>query len=421
MADDQSSKRMKTTSGSSGEEVSSDDVRNEALESEIHALRYENARVCKENARLREQLQQLQGNHEALPVSTLAVHVVDLSRLDTSLITQVASFVGISRELLNLALTCKSFGWQQPLSGLDWSLAEEVARQAVSSGQNDVKDVRILLQHYVRGETTWLSILHESEHPKLKFELMGRGNVHFSGDRTLVCGTSDVIPGAAIANNYIMESGIHFAEFAIDHGYPNIGIVRPMPNLDPDRFANQGFSFFRRAFYDDFLAARTDEWGDDNVHACEYYVGNGGVIWTDWEGGGDDEEIEWVGMEDCKTGDTVGMMLNLNEGTLTVYKNSRRLGVMKDGLSGSYCWYVGVLGGSRVTIIRSGVRIDLNAEVLKVFRDLRSESGINVNDVISRLSQKGFYEEEIRSSIFYFTAAGQIYTTIDEDHYQYAE
>ena len=388
MADDQSSKRMKTTSGSSGEEVSSDDVRNEALESEIHALRYENARVCKENDRLREQLQQLQGNHEALPVSTLAVHVVDLSRLDPSLITQVASFVGISRELLNLALTCKSFGWQQPLSGLDWSLAEEVARQAVSSGQNDVKDVRILLQHYVRGETTWLSILHESEHPKLKFELMGRGNVHFSGDRTLVCGTN-VIPGAAIANNYIMESGIHFAEFAIDHGYPNIGIVRPMPNLDPDRFANQGFSFFHRALYDDFLAARTDEWGGSNVHVCQYNSLFGRTFWTNW---GDESEhgVEWVGMEDCKTGDTVGMMLNLNEGTLTVYKNSRRLGVMKDGLSGSYCWYVGVLGGSRVTIIRSGVRIDLNAEVLKVFRDLRSESGINVNDVISRLSQKGF-------------------------------
>ena len=112
MNDDQGNKRIKTASGASGEDTS-DDVR-------IDALRSENARVRQENARLRKQLQ---GNHEVLPVSTLTV--VDLSRIDTSLITQISSFVGSSLELLNLALTCKSFGWQQPLSGLDWSLAEE--------------------------------------------------------------------------------------------------------------------------------------------------------------------------------------------------------------------------------------------------------------------------------------------------------
>ena len=50
------------------------------------------------------------------------------------------------------------------------------------------------------------------------------------------------------------------------------------------------------------------------------------------------------------TGDTVGMLLNLDEGTLIVYKNNRRLGVMKDGLSGSYCWYVTVDGIDKVAI-----------------------------------------------------------------------
>ena len=125
MTGDQGNKRLKTASGASGVDTgegedTSDDVRIDALKSETHALRSENARVRQENARLRKQLQ---GNHEVLPVSTLTV--VDLSRIDTSLITQISSFVGSSLELLNLALTCKSFGWQQPLSGLDWSLAEE--------------------------------------------------------------------------------------------------------------------------------------------------------------------------------------------------------------------------------------------------------------------------------------------------------
>ena len=45
-------------------------------------------------------------------------------------------------------------------------------------------------------------------------------------------------------------------------------------------------------------------------------------------------------MEDFSDGDTIGMLLNLDKGTLTVYRNGHRLGVMKDGLSGPYCWYV---------------------------------------------------------------------------------
>ena len=227
---------------------------------------------------------------------------------------------------------------QQPGSGLDWSIAEEVARQAAKSRRIDIEGARITLPHYARGRTTWLSVLHESEHPKLKFDkLLGSKIVHLDNDTTSVYGTDD-IAGTATASYYTMESGIHFAKFAIC-GHPRIGISRPMPNLDPDRFANQCFSFFSGALYDDFLATRSDEWGSGNVHACEYGCRDGRMISTDW-GGGEEHREEWEGMGYCKTGDTIGMLLNLDVGTLTVYKNDRRLGVMKDGLSGSYCWYV---------------------------------------------------------------------------------
>ena len=52
----------------------------------------------------------------------------------------------------------------------------------------------------------------------------------------------------------------------------------------------------------------------------------------------------------CDDGDTIGMLLNLDEGTLTVYKNNRRLGVLKDGLSGSYCWCATVWEGDTVAV-----------------------------------------------------------------------
>ena len=247
-------------------------------------------------------------------------------------VTHILSFLGTSFELFNLALTCKSFGWQQPASGLDWSLAEEVARQVVCSGRNTV-GARVTLS---RGTRTWLSILRETEHP-LKFDtLLGRGIEHANERRTFI--HTDYGICTAVASNYVMESGVHYAELSIT-GKNYIGIVRPMPNLDPARYANDGFSFFKRSLFDDFLAARTDEWGAGNVHVCYYSLYNGTMGWTNWAG---EEQLGavWEGRgERCRTGATVGMLLNLDDGTLTVYKNNRRLGVMKDGLSGSYCWY----------------------------------------------------------------------------------
>ena len=51
----------------------------------------------------------------------------------------------------------------------------------------------------------------------------------------------------------------------------------------------------------------------------------------------------------------IGMLLDLDEGTLSVYKNGRKLGVMKRGLAGHYCWVVAFLPGRQVTIKRGPV------------------------------------------------------------------
>ncbi|EJK60047.1 hypothetical protein THAOC_19668 [Thalassiosira oceanica] len=338
MADDRSSKRPRTTSGASEESASGDESETHALRSEVARLREQLLRSDAEVARLRQQLQRLQGGHEALPVVVLASSV-DLSRLDTSLATHIVSFLGTSLELRNLALTCKAFGWQQPATGLDLSLAEEVARQVVCSGRNDIEGARITLSPYVRGTTTWLSILRESEDP-LKFDtLLGRGIEHINerGTSVRTCGTV-----TAVASNYVMKSGIHYAEFQITDGFPRIGIVRPMPNLDLGR-PIVNVNFFFSSLCDDFLAARTVEWGNGNVHACEYDCVDGGTRWISWDSPFPRWEL-WDGRDGCDAGDAVGMLLNLNEGTLAVYNNSRRLGVMKDGLLGSYCWCASSVG-----------------------------------------------------------------------------
>ncbi|EJK60718.1 hypothetical protein THAOC_18878, partial [Thalassiosira oceanica] len=365
MTDEQSNKRLKTTGAPGAGRRNMNDTRNDALESEIGALKSEVARLRqqlqRQNALLRPLLLsqrlrplRLKENHETLPVTVSTLTTVNLSDIDTSLVAHVASFVGTSRELLNLALTCKAFGWClgwcQHESEM-WSLAEEVARRAVTTLQNS-KSVKLILPEYVRGTRTWLSILHESDRP-LKFNtLLGCHIAHSSGDRTSVRGTTERgHSGSAIASGFVMISGLHYAEFEI-RGCPYIGIVRPMPNLDLQRLARrEDFHFFDMEVFDNCLAARgVRKFGVGIVHACEYCCEDGYSSWTDWD---DKQDImNWDGMEYCRTGDTVGMLLDLGVGILTIYKNSRRLGVMKDGLSGPYCWYASLTRNSAVSIKR---------------------------------------------------------------------
>ena len=65
--------------------------------------------------------------------------------------------------------------------------------------------------------------------------------------------------------------------------------------------------------------------------------------------------VEWNGMEGFYGSCNIGMLLDLDEGTLSVYKNGRKLGVMKRGLAGHYCWVVSLLEGTQISIKRRPV------------------------------------------------------------------
>ena len=353
MADNHREKRQRTASEAGRGSASDDD---DALESENHALRSEDGRPRSEVADHRERLLHFEGDRDA------QASAVDLSRFDTSLVAQIACFVGNSFELLKLSLTCKAFGWRQPSSGMDWSLIEEVARRAVTSALESNQDARITLsRRYARGTTSWLSVLNEYEHP-LKFDILLGGSIAYD---PCACGERDVVimlgedESSAVASGYVMKSGIHYAEFDFYRGIiigidVIIGIVRPLSNLDVSEFADSEFSFFDEEMYGEFLAARTIEWGNGDVHACSCSASRG-MIWTNWADRTEESEhCYWEGMEcldDFINPVVFGMLLNLDEGTLTVYVGGHRVGVMKRGLSGSYCWYATLFDeGNKVEI-----------------------------------------------------------------------
>ena len=51
-------------------------------------------------------------------------------------------------------------------------------------------------------------------------------------------------------------------------------------------------------------------------------------------------ESGWQGIT---SGLEIGMLLDLDEGTISIYKNGLKLGVMKRGLAGPYCWAVSMI------------------------------------------------------------------------------
>ena len=89
------------------------------------------------------------------------------------------------------------------------------------------------------------------------------------------------------------------------------------------------------------------------MHCCSYQSYEGRCFYANWCD--EDKDTgdgwlgdDWEGMEPLAWREEhfvdidkfkVGLLLDLNSGRLSVFKDGRMLGVMKEGLNGAYCWY----------------------------------------------------------------------------------
>ena len=70
---------------------------------------------------------------------------------------------------------------------------------------------------------------------------------------------------------------------------------------------------------------------------------------TDWSS--NTRSPWWQGQEGLGESGKVGLLLDLDDGTLSVFKDGCRLGVMKNRLNGEYCWFVNAYSaGTTVTM-----------------------------------------------------------------------
>mmetsp|Transcript_13688 Transcript_13688/g.32260 ORF Transcript_13688/g.32260 Transcript_13688/m.32260 type:complete len:765 (+) Transcript_13688:163-2457(+) len=247
-----------------------------------------------------------------------------------------------AKGLCRFSLTCKTLGGKQAAySGL--SLVEEAARRLFECA---LDWERSCLPKYDKENS-----IERYHHllmlrTKLTFDqLVGKGIQYGADDQTIV----QTIHGhrswsSALCSNHVMRSGRHIAVFTIlarRGSMAGIGVVRPV-KIDKSDFVGDDLTFDPERmpkFLEYLRGKKTDKWGDSNVHCCT--VNNyGSFCWHDLTGG------------DHHSGKSqIGLLLDLNEGTLSIHKDGRRI-ALKDNLTGEYCWYATVNHRASVSIQR---------------------------------------------------------------------
>ena len=123
------------------------------------------------------------------------------------------------------------------------------------------------------------------------------------------------------ASTVVMRSGHHFAQFTVLRGVDMMfGVIRP--GWDVEGVVNAAVHTDGHCFYDTYSGLR--------------FPGN----------------KHWEGSQPAKgQRDRIGMLLDLDQGIMTVWKNGVRLEVMvAEGLSGPLCWAVSMYNGTGARI-----------------------------------------------------------------------
>ena len=150
----------------------------------------------------------------------------------------------------------------------------------------------------------------------------GRGLAGLSLSEGGAVATRTVAGGTwrAAASKVVMWSGRHFVQFTVMSGdFLTFGVIRPDWDVEGEYNASNA------------------------IGHCFYNTGTGSRF---------PGHIDWEGRHAATVqGDRIGMLLDLDQGSMTVWKNDEKLGVMQaEGLTGPLCWAAEAFSGGSARI-----------------------------------------------------------------------
>ena len=187
----------------------------------------------------------------------------------------------------------------------------------------------------------------------------------------------DYAPYVSALGNEVMKTGKHYVTFkrvgssyVLPPAEENVGVIRPIDlskvDLKQGEEGQEAFLPFQERHYPSLADGnKTDGWGTGGkVDYCFLHPNTGWCFHGYWNDPSPPKSMsdnvlkEWPGKErfkmldmswagpdhEHKGGEECGLLLDLDEGTLSVYKSGKRLGVMMEGLTGEYCWFASVFG-----------------------------------------------------------------------------
>ena len=274
----------------------------------------------------------------------------NLNAMGNDIILRITPYLN-SKELLNLALTCSRFGGTREKQNssdynpFTWSLMEEAARQIINSAKEEERNT---LPRY--NAESWLSVNSELEllRSPLAFDtLFGDDLDYVDGDKTRMRAIGGSLRTGI--SNHIMRGGKHYVSInaqidqtnyqeEITAGAVNLlaGVMRPV-NGEYRSKSWRSYSPLRDKYWPELLAQRNVRWSKSRINCCMYESRTGRSCWSDWQtsnlrtngpGIPYNYSNSWVGSERCDDESELGMLLDLDEGTLSVYKDGRKLGVL---------------------------------------------------------------------------------------------
>mmetsp|Transcript_34818 Transcript_34818/g.78157 ORF Transcript_34818/g.78157 Transcript_34818/m.78157 type:complete len:214 (+) Transcript_34818:286-927(+) len=194
----------------------------------------------------------------------------------------------------------------------------------------------------------WIELYHHllMLRSKLTFDQLVGINIQHGELKSIIRAAGQLNASSALCSNHVMRCGKHFAVFT---GLGRFGVVRPVQIKRSDFVESElnAFSPSMRRFWGYLIGQRTARWTDSNVHCCYVSIVDGRCYWYDWA----DYQSDMI-FDGIQSNTPMGLLLDLEEGMLSIYQNGQRLATLKDGLSGEYCWYADVWGSASISIER---------------------------------------------------------------------